>query len=98
MGEFGLIDEIVEDLMRHASRLRSDADRADHPLERADLLERAREFEQMASAADEQQGWSPKQDRFAPQTTTELPVLSQVDREESRDEIGVAGEPLLVAA
>lgn len=93
-----MIDEIVEDLLRHADRLRVDADLTTHPLERADLLERAREFEQMASAADDRRGWRPRPDWPAPEDGTIFSVFSQADEGESYSETGAAGDPILVAA
>jgi hypothetical protein len=56
MIDLGRIDSVVADLLRHAASLRAHAGRSSHPAEQADLLERAREFEQMASAADERPG------------------------------------------
>jgi hypothetical protein len=52
-----MIDAVVDDLLRHAAGLRADAGRAGHPIEQAELVERAREFEQMACAADDRRGW-----------------------------------------
>jgi hypothetical protein len=57
MIDLGRIDSVVADLLRHAAGLRAHAGHSSHPAEQADLLERAREFEQMASAADESSGW-----------------------------------------
>jgi hypothetical protein len=53
-----MIEEIIDDLMRHAAGLRTAASKARHPMERDELLNRAREFEQMASASNNMRGWS----------------------------------------
>lgn len=58
-----MIEEVVDDLLRHAAGLRADAGRSGHPSERAEMLERAREFEQMACAADDRRGWGPDRSR-----------------------------------
>lgn len=56
MIDLGRIDSVVADLLRHAAGLRAHAGRSSHPAEQADLLDRAREFEQMASAAEDRSG------------------------------------------
>ena len=75
-----MIDEIVEDLLRHAERLRADADRSANPLERADFIDRARTFEQMASAADELDGWCLVADHLAPTAASRPPAIFDTDR------------------